>query len=85
MASGERALANARSAQVAEVEQVAEAKANADALNTRELQRELRRVEVQSEAAQARLAERARQDVNLAQNVLAGAEGHHEEAQNRAQ
>eukprot|EP00969_Alexandrium_andersonii_P228037 10071170-Alexandrium_andersonii.AAC.1 len=62
MASGEHALANARSAQVAEVEQVAEAKANADALNMHELQRELQRVEIQSEAAQARLAERAQRE-----------------------
>eukprot|EP00969_Alexandrium_andersonii_P105047 4635280-Alexandrium_andersonii.AAC.1 len=85
MASGGQALANARSAQVAEVEQVAEAKANAYAANMRELQRELQRVEVQSEAAQARLAEQARQEVVLAQNVLAGAEGRSEEAQTRAQ
>eukprot|EP00969_Alexandrium_andersonii_P279043 12332726-Alexandrium_andersonii.AAC.1 len=41
----------------------------------RELQRQLRRVEVPSEAAQARLAERAQQEVTLVQNVLAGAEG----------
>eukprot|EP00969_Alexandrium_andersonii_P210261 9288278-Alexandrium_andersonii.AAC.1 len=71
MASGEHAQANARSAHVAEVEQVAEAKANADALNTHELQSELQRVEIQSEAAQARLAERAQQEVTLVQNVLA--------------
>eukprot|EP00969_Alexandrium_andersonii_P239697 10581603-Alexandrium_andersonii.AAC.1 len=63
MASSEHARANARSAV-----QVAEAKANADAANIRELQRELQRVEVQSEAAQARLAERARQEVALVQN-----------------
>eukprot|EP00969_Alexandrium_andersonii_P335236 14816105-Alexandrium_andersonii.AAC.1 len=37
---------NACSAQVTEVEQVAEAKANVDALNTHELQRELQRVEI---------------------------------------
>eukprot|EP00969_Alexandrium_andersonii_P365177 15465638-Alexandrium_andersonii.AAC.1 len=50
-----------------------------------ELQRELWRVEVQSEVAQAHLAERARQEVTLVQNVFACAEGHHEEAQSRAQ
>eukprot|EP00969_Alexandrium_andersonii_P101090 4459476-Alexandrium_andersonii.AAC.1 len=71
MASGEQALASARSSQVAEVEHVAEARANADASNMHELQRELRRVEVQSEAARARLAEQAQQEVTLAQNVLA--------------
>eukprot|EP00969_Alexandrium_andersonii_P312672 13814883-Alexandrium_andersonii.AAC.1 len=50
-----------------------------------ELQREFNRVEAQSEAAQARLVEQARQEVALAQNVLTSAEGQSEQAQNRAQ
>eukprot|EP00969_Alexandrium_andersonii_P227938 10066359-Alexandrium_andersonii.AAC.1 len=65
MASGEQALADARSAQVAEVERVAEHRANAESANTHELQRDLNRAEAQSEAAHARLAEQARQEVAL--------------------
>eukprot|EP00969_Alexandrium_andersonii_P255870 11311151-Alexandrium_andersonii.AAC.1 len=85
MASGEQALANARSAQVAEVEHVAEHRANAEAANTNELQRELDRVEAQSEVAHARLAEQARQEVALAQTVLTNTEGQSEQVQSRAQ
>eukprot|EP00969_Alexandrium_andersonii_P079083 3487832-Alexandrium_andersonii.AAC.1 len=85
MASCEQALANARSAQVAEVERVAECQAIAEAANTHELRRELNRVEAQSEAAHARLAEQARQEVALVQNVLTSAEGQSEQPQNRAQ
>eukprot|EP00969_Alexandrium_andersonii_P308509 13635835-Alexandrium_andersonii.AAC.1 len=62
MASGEQALADARAAQVAEVERVAEYRANAKSANTHELHRELNRVEAQSETAHARLAEQARQE-----------------------
>eukprot|EP00969_Alexandrium_andersonii_P066854 2947696-Alexandrium_andersonii.AAC.1 len=62
MASSEQALANDRSAQVAEVERVAEYRADAEAANMHELQRELTRVEAQSEVAHARLAEQARQE-----------------------
>eukprot|EP00969_Alexandrium_andersonii_P206642 9129373-Alexandrium_andersonii.AAC.1 len=85
MATGEQATVSARSSQVAEVEHMAEARANADASNMRELQRGLRRVEVQSVAAQARSAEQAQQEVALVQNVFAGAEGRRGEVQNRAQ
>eukprot|EP00969_Alexandrium_andersonii_P302127 13354931-Alexandrium_andersonii.AAC.1 len=53
MASGEQAQANARSAQVAEVERMAEHRVNVEATNAHELQRELTRVESQSEVAQA--------------------------------
>eukprot|EP00969_Alexandrium_andersonii_P248291 10971817-Alexandrium_andersonii.AAC.1 len=62
MASGKQALADARSAQVAEVERAAEHRANAESANMHELQRELNRVEARSEAAHARLAEQARQE-----------------------
>eukprot|EP00969_Alexandrium_andersonii_P329036 14538930-Alexandrium_andersonii.AAC.1 len=85
MASGEQALANARSAQVAEVEQLAEHRVNVEASNAQELQRELHRVESQSEAVQARLAVQARQEIALAQTVLSSTEGQSEQAQNRAQ
>eukprot|EP00969_Alexandrium_andersonii_P223858 9886459-Alexandrium_andersonii.AAC.1 len=50
-----------------------------------ELQRELNRVEAQSEAARARLAAQARQEVALAETVLTNTEGESELAQNRAQ
>eukprot|EP00969_Alexandrium_andersonii_P020906 914350-Alexandrium_andersonii.AAC.1 len=50
-----------------------------------ELQRELSRVEAQTEAAHVRLAEQARQEVALAQTVLANTQGQSEQAQNRAQ
>eukprot|EP00969_Alexandrium_andersonii_P006446 279792-Alexandrium_andersonii.AAC.1 len=74
MASGEQALANARSAQVAEVERMAEHRVNAEASNAQELQREPNRVESQSEAAQARLAVQARQEIALVQTVLSSTE-----------
>eukprot|EP00969_Alexandrium_andersonii_P053675 2361681-Alexandrium_andersonii.AAC.1 len=70
MASGEQALANARSTQIAEVEHVAEHRVNAESTNAHELQREPRRVESQSETAHARLAEQARQEIAPAQTVL---------------
>eukprot|EP00969_Alexandrium_andersonii_P142768 6311874-Alexandrium_andersonii.AAC.1 len=73
-ASGEQALASARSAQVAEIEQLAEHRVNVEASNAQGLQRELRRVESQSEAAQARLAVRARQEIELAQTLLSSTE-----------
>eukprot|EP00969_Alexandrium_andersonii_P239278 10562759-Alexandrium_andersonii.AAC.1 len=62
MASGEQALADVRSAQVAAAERVAEHRANAESANMHELRRELNRAEAQSEAALARLAEQARQE-----------------------
>eukprot|EP00969_Alexandrium_andersonii_P283231 12521161-Alexandrium_andersonii.AAC.1 len=70
MASGEQALANARSAQVAEAEQVVEHRVNAESKNVHELRREIHRVESQSETAHARLAEQARQEIALVQTVL---------------
>eukprot|EP00969_Alexandrium_andersonii_P036697 1608600-Alexandrium_andersonii.AAC.1 len=65
MASGEQALANARSAQAVEVERMAEQRVQLVSVNVHELQRELSRVEVQSEAAHARLADQARQEIAL--------------------
>eukprot|EP00969_Alexandrium_andersonii_P220168 9723793-Alexandrium_andersonii.AAC.1 len=63
MANGEQALAAARLTHVAEVEQVAEHRVNAEASNAQELQRELHRVVSQSEVEQARLAAQARQEI----------------------
>eukprot|EP00969_Alexandrium_andersonii_P062480 2752134-Alexandrium_andersonii.AAC.1 len=50
-----------------------------------ELRREVMRVEVRSEEAEARLAQRSQQDTALLQNVLQDAEGRRAEAQDRAQ
>eukprot|EP00969_Alexandrium_andersonii_P268931 11886220-Alexandrium_andersonii.AAC.1 len=85
MASGEQALASSQSARVAEIEQLAERRVNVEASNAQGLQRELQRVESQSEAAQARLAVQARQEIDLVQTVLSSTEGESEQAQNRAQ
>eukprot|EP00969_Alexandrium_andersonii_P100838 4448248-Alexandrium_andersonii.AAC.1 len=64
---------------------MAEQRANADALNMHELQRELQGVEIRPEAAQTRLAEQAQQEIALVQNVFVDAEGRRGETQNRAQ
>eukprot|EP00969_Alexandrium_andersonii_P036258 1588835-Alexandrium_andersonii.AAC.1 len=74
MAHGEQALATARMAHVAEVEQVAEHRVNAEASNAQELPGELHRVVSQSEAEQARLAAQARQEIALVQLVLSSTE-----------
>eukprot|EP00969_Alexandrium_andersonii_P041223 1807409-Alexandrium_andersonii.AAC.1 len=85
IASSESALANARAAQTAEIERRAVNRANADAMNMPELQRELQRVEVQSEAAEARLVQRLQQEVALVRNVFHDVERRRGEAQDRAQ
>eukprot|EP00969_Alexandrium_andersonii_P110381 4870643-Alexandrium_andersonii.AAC.1 len=64
---------------------MAEHRVTAEVSNAQELQRELSRVESQSEAAQARLAGQARQEIALAQTVLSSTEGQSEQAQNWAQ
>eukprot|EP00969_Alexandrium_andersonii_P234197 10340463-Alexandrium_andersonii.AAC.1 len=50
--------------------QIADIRANADAMNVQELRKELRRVEIRSEEAAARLVQRSQQDAALVQNVL---------------
>eukprot|EP00975_Prorocentrum_lima_P024070 5065934-Prorocentrum_lima.AAC.1 len=52
MVNGEHAMASARTAQVAEIEQIAEQQINAEASNALGLQQELQRVESRSEVAQ---------------------------------
>eukprot|EP00969_Alexandrium_andersonii_P371609 15479911-Alexandrium_andersonii.AAC.1 len=84
MTTGEQALANARAAHVAEVEQVAERQINVEVANAQGLQRELRRVESLAETVQSQVTEQSRQEVELVRNLLSSAEGQSEHSQNRA-
>eukprot|EP00969_Alexandrium_andersonii_P343442 15180610-Alexandrium_andersonii.AAC.1 len=66
LTTGEQAMANARAAQVAEIEQLAERRINVEVANAQGLQSELRRVESQAETVQNQVTEQSRQEVELA-------------------